>query len=133
MDLQLMSSSLSTHERSVIETMIKLNHSISEITCFIKWPLATITYELNRIKPYNAQQTHHLSQCHLRKRSGHQKRLLMCWALLSRPLITVFTMVFLKLSYQIYLIKGISCKRQFDGRRLVFAHGHSISKRPWSF
>ncbi|WP_367367698.1 helix-turn-helix domain-containing protein [Leuconostoc pseudomesenteroides] len=51
-DLQLISSSLSAHERSVIETMIQLNHSIREIARFLKRSSATITYELNRIKPY---------------------------------------------------------------------------------
>ncbi len=49
-----MSSSLSSHERSVIETMTKLNHSIREIARFLKRFPATITYELNRIKPYDA-------------------------------------------------------------------------------
>lgn len=45
--LQLMSSSLSAHERSVIETMIKLNHSTREVARFLKRSPATITYELN--------------------------------------------------------------------------------------
>ncbi|WP_349584936.1 helix-turn-helix domain-containing protein [Leuconostoc citreum] len=49
-----MSSSLSSHERSVIETMIKLNHAIREIDRFLNRSPATITYELNGIGPYNA-------------------------------------------------------------------------------
>lgn len=44
-----MSSSLSSHERSVIETMIKLNHSIREIARFLNRSPATIAYELKRI------------------------------------------------------------------------------------
>lgn len=42
-----MFSSLSSHERSVIETMIKLNHSIREIARFLKRSPATISYEYN--------------------------------------------------------------------------------------
>ncbi|MCT4379059.1 helix-turn-helix domain-containing protein, partial [Leuconostoc falkenbergense] len=66
-----MSSSLSSHERSVIETMIKLNHSIREIARFLKRSPATIAYELNRIHPYNAQQAHHLAQCSRHKHGRH--------------------------------------------------------------
>lgn len=47
-----MSSSLSTHKRSVIETMIKLNYAIREIARFLKCSPATINYKLNQIKPY---------------------------------------------------------------------------------
>ncbi|WP_349534022.1 helix-turn-helix domain-containing protein [Leuconostoc citreum] len=49
-----MFSSLSSHERSVIETIIKLNHSIRDITRFLNRSPATIAYELKRITPYNA-------------------------------------------------------------------------------
>lgn len=37
-----MSSSLSSHKRSVIETMLKLNHSIREIARFLNRSPATI-------------------------------------------------------------------------------------------
>lgn len=50
-----MPSRLSSHGRSFIETMIKLNHSIRNIARFLNRSPATIAYELNRIKPYNAQ------------------------------------------------------------------------------
>jgi transposase, IS30 family len=66
-----MSSSLSVYKRSVIETMIKLNHSIREIARFLKRSPATITYDLNRIHPYNAQQAHHLAQCNRHKNVRH--------------------------------------------------------------
>lgn len=45
-----MSSSLSAHERSVIETMIKLNNSTREVARFLKRSPATISYELSRVK-----------------------------------------------------------------------------------
>jgi len=57
-----MSSSLSSHERSVIETMIKHNHLIREIARFLNRSPATIAYELNRIKPYNAKLAHILAK-----------------------------------------------------------------------
>ena len=66
-----MSSSLFVYERSVIETMIKLKHSIREIASFLKRSPAIITYELNRINPYNAQQAHHLAQCNQHKHGRH--------------------------------------------------------------
>ena len=66
-----MSSSLSAHERSVIETMIKLNHSIRAIARFLKRSPATITYESNRINPYTAQQAHHLAKCNQHKHCRH--------------------------------------------------------------
>lgn len=47
--------SLPSHERSVIETMFKLTHSIHEIGHFLKRSPAIITYEINLIKPYTSQ------------------------------------------------------------------------------
>ena len=44
-----MSSSLSSHEHPVIETIIKLNHSTREIVRSLNRLLATITYELSWI------------------------------------------------------------------------------------
>ncbi len=70
-----MSFSLPVHERFVIETVIKLNHSIHAIARFLKLSPATITYyKSSRIKPYNAQQVHHLVQCNQNKH-GHYSSL----------------------------------------------------------
>ena len=146
-----MSSSLSAHERSVIETMVKLNHSIREIARFLKRSPATITYELNRIKPYNAQQAHHLAQCNRHKHGRHPTLTpeisaflnhhigILKWSpetaahvlgIAFKPLYNWIHHGLLKIKLSDLPDKGIRHKRQSDGRRRVFAHGRSIEKRP---
>ena len=144
-----MSSSLAAHEHSVIETMIKLNHSIREIARFLKRSPATITYELNRIKPYDAQQAHHLAQCNQHQHGRHSsltpeisaflnhKIGILKWSpetaahVLGIAFKTIYNWIhhgLLKIKIYDLPDKGIRHKRESDGRRRVFAYGHSTSK-----
>lgn len=142
-----MSSSLSAHERSVIETMNKFNHSTREIARFLKRSPATITYELNRIKPYNAQQAHHLAQCNQHKYGRHPDLTpeistflnhhigILQWSPLTAAHVLgiAFKTIYNWIHHGLLKIKASDLpdnKRQSDGRRRVFAHGRSIEKRP---
>lgn len=149
-----MSSTLSAHERSVIETMIKLNHSIRKIARFLKHPPKTIIYELNRIHPDNAQQTHHLAQCNQHKHGRHPSLTpeisaflnhhigILKWSpktpeaaahVLGIAFKTIYNWIhhgLLKIKVSDLPDKGIRGKRQCDRRRRVFVHGRSIEKRP---
>ncbi len=146
-----MSSSLSSHERSVIETMIKLNHSIREIARFLNRSPATIAYELKRITPYNATIAHTLAKQNKHKH-GRCSSLtpelsaflnyhigILKWSpetaahVLGIAFKTIYNWInhgLLKIKVSDLPDKGIRRQRQFDGRRHVFAHGRSIEKRP---
>lgn len=131
--------------------MIKLNYSTREIARFLKRSPATITYELNRIHRYKAQQAHYLTQCNQHKHGRHPSLTpeisaflnhhigILKWSpeTAAHVLCIAFKNIYnwihhglLKIKVSDLPDKGIRHKRQSDGRRRVFAHGLSIEKRP---
>ena len=138
-----MSFSLSSHERSVIETMIKLHHSIREIARFLNRSPATIAYELNRIKPYNTQQAHHLAQCN-QNIHGHYPSLtpeisvllnyhigILKWVPETAALVlgTTFKTIYNWINHGLLKVKVSDLLDKSIRRKCVFAHGRSIKKR----
>ncbi|ORI61574.1 helix-turn-helix domain-containing protein, partial [Leuconostoc mesenteroides] len=51
-------SSLSSDERTVIQTLLELNFSIRGIARFLNRSPATISVEIRQVTPYNAKQAH---------------------------------------------------------------------------
>lgn len=57
-----MSSILSSHERSVSQTLLAVHYSIHAIARFLKRSPTTIAYEIKRVSPYNAEIAQQLSK-----------------------------------------------------------------------
>ncbi|WP_143471037.1 helix-turn-helix domain-containing protein, partial [Leuconostoc mesenteroides] len=51
-------SSLSSDERTVVQTLLELNFSIRGIARFLNHSPATISVEIRQVTPYNAKQAH---------------------------------------------------------------------------
>lgn len=61
-------TSLSSDERTVIQTLLGLNFSLRGIARFLNRSPATISVEIRQVTPYNAKQAHQLAlaQRHMR-------------------------------------------------------------------
>lgn len=146
-------TSLSSQERTVIQTLLELNYSIRAIARFIKRSPSTVSIEIHQVTPYKAEIAHALAlkKRHLRGRHdtltpaiavflNHHIGILK-WSpetaahVLGLPFKTIYNWLNdsrLKLSLADLPDKGIRQKRQSDGRRQVFVHGRSIETRPAS-
>ena len=131
-------TSLSSQERTVIQTLLELNYSVRAIARFIKRSPSTVSIEIHQVTPYKAEIAHALALKKRHLRGRHDTL---------TPAIAVFLnhhIGILKWSPEtaahvlglpfktIYNWKGIRQKRQSDGRRQVFVHGRSIETRPES-
>ena len=146
-------TSLSSQERTVIQTLLELNYSVRAIARFIKRSPSTVSIEIHQVTPYKAEIAHALAlkKRHLRGRHdtltpaiavflNHHIGILK-WSpetaahVLGLPFKTIYNWLNagrLKLSLADLPDKGIRQKRQSDGRRQVFVHGRSIETRPES-
>ena len=146
-------TSLSSQERTVIQTLLALNYSVRAIARFINRSPATVSVEIHQVTPYKADTAHELalSNRHLRGRHhtptpaiavflNHHIGILK-WSpetaahVLGLPFKTICNWLnkgLLKLNLSDLPDKGIRKKRQSDGRRQVFVHGRSIETRPKS-
>ncbi|OQJ81022.1 hypothetical protein BMS84_09750 [Leuconostoc pseudomesenteroides] len=50
-------TSLSSQERTVIQTLLELNYSVRAIARFIKRSPSTVSIEIHQVTPYKAQVT----------------------------------------------------------------------------
>ncbi|MGX7063188.1 helix-turn-helix domain-containing protein, partial [Leuconostoc mesenteroides subsp. cremoris] len=64
-------SSLSSDERTVIQTLLELNFSIRGIARFLNRSPATISVEIRQVTPYNAKQAHQLALAKRHIRGRH--------------------------------------------------------------
>ncbi|ORI59083.1 IS30 family transposase, partial [Leuconostoc mesenteroides subsp. cremoris] len=134
-------SSLSSDERTVIQTLLELNFSIRGIARFLNRSPATISVEIRQVTPYNAKQAHQLA---LAKRHicGRHSTLtadiavflnqhigVLKWSpetaahVLDIPFKNIYNWInhgLLKVKCSDLPDKGIRQKRQADGRRQVF-------------
>ncbi|MBZ5945561.1 IS30 family transposase, partial [Leuconostoc gasicomitatum] len=146
-------TSLSSQERTVIQTLLELNYSIRAIARFINRSPATVSVEIHQVTPYKADIAHALAlkKRHLRGRHHtltpavavflNEHIGILKWSpetaahVLGLPFKTIYNWLNagrLKLSLADLPDKGIRQKRQSDGRRQVFVHGRSIESRPKS-
>lgn len=146
-------TSLSSQERTVIQTLLELNYSVRAIASFINRSPSTVSVEIHQVTPYKADTAHELAlnKRHLRGRPctlttaigfflNHHIGILK-WSpetaahVLGLPFKTIYNWInngLLKLNLSDLPDKGIRRKRQSDGRRQVFVHGRSIETRPES-
>ncbi|AWV38911.1 hypothetical protein CD198_10510 (plasmid) [Leuconostoc mesenteroides] len=63
-------TSLSSSERTVIQTMLQLNYSVRALACFINRSPPTISVEIHQVASYSANAANKLTEmkCHLRGR-----------------------------------------------------------------
>ncbi len=63
-------TSLSSQERTVIQTLLELNYSVRANACFIKRSPSTVSIEIHQVTPYKAEIAHALAlkKRHLRGR-----------------------------------------------------------------
>ena len=63
-------TSLSSQERTVIQTLLELNYSVRAIARFIKRSPSTVSIEIHQVTPYKAEIAHALTlkKRHLRGR-----------------------------------------------------------------
>lgn len=127
-------SILSSHERSVIQTLLAVHYSIRAIARFLKRSPTTIASEIKRVSPYNAETAQQLAKGNMQRRVRHNS--------LTPEIATHELGIAFKTNYnwidQGLLSVGLSDfpdqgnrrKRSHDGRHQVFAHGHSIEQRP---
>lgn len=146
-------SSLSSDERTVIQTLLELHFSIRAIAKFLNRSPATISVEIRQLTPYNAKQAHQLvlAKRHMRGRHTtltadiafflNQHIFVLKWSpetaahILGLPFKNIYNWInhgLLKVKCTDLPDKGIRQKRQADGRRQVFVHGLSIESRPAS-
>ncbi|CUW17823.1 Mobile element protein [Leuconostoc gelidum subsp. gasicomitatum] len=146
-------SSLSSDERTVIQTLLQLNFSIRAIARFLNRSPATVSVEIRQVTPYNAEQAHQLALAkrHIRERQMtlttdiaiflNQQIGVLKWSpetaahILGLPFKTIYNWInngLLKVKLSDLPDKGIRQKRQSDGRRQVFVHSRSIESRPAS-
>ncbi|MFL2050462.1 IS30 family transposase [Leuconostoc mesenteroides] len=124
-------TSLSSQERTVIQTLLELNYSARAIARFIKRSPSTVSIEIHQITPYKAEIAHALALKKRHLRGRHDTL---------TPAIAFF------LNHHIGILKwspetaahvlGLPFKTIYnwlnDGRRQVFVHGRSIETRPES-
>ncbi|WP_349546398.1 helix-turn-helix domain-containing protein, partial [Leuconostoc suionicum] len=142
-------TSLSSQERTVIQTLLELNYSVRAIACFINRSPSKASVEIHQVTPYKSDTAHELAlnKRHLRGRPctlttaigfflNHHIGILK-WSpetaahVLGLSFKTINNGL-LKLKLSDLPDKGIRRKRQADGRRQVFIHGRSIETRPES-
>lgn len=130
-------SSLSSDERTVIQTLLELNFSIRGIARFLNRSPATISGEIRQVTPHNAKQAHQLAlaKCHIRGRHStltadiavflNQQIGVLKWSpetaahVLDIPFKNIYTWInhgLLKVKYSDLPDKGIRQKRQADSR-----------------
>ena len=146
-------TSLSSQERTVIQTLLELNYSVRAIARFINRSPATVSVEIHQVTPYKADIAHALAlkKRHLRGRHHtltpaivvflNEHIGILKWSpataayVLGLPFKTIYNWLNagqLKLSVVDLPDKGIRQKRQSNGRRQVFVHGRLIESRPKS-
>ena len=146
-------TSLSSQERTVIQTLLELNYSVRAIARFISRSPATVSVEIHQVTPYKADIAHALAlkKRHLRGRHDtltpaiavflNEHIGILKWSpetaahVLGLPFKTIYNWLNagrLKLTLADLPDKGIRQKRKSDGRRQVFVHGRSIETRPKS-
>ncbi|MGZ0001504.1 IS30 family transposase [Leuconostoc mesenteroides] len=146
-------TSLSSQERTVIQTLLELNYSVRAIARFIKRSPSTVSIEIHQVTPYKAEIAHALALKKLHLRGRHHTLTpaiavflnehigILKWSpetaahVLGLPFKTIYNWLNagrLKLSLADLPDKGSRQKRQSDGRRQVFVHGRSIETRPES-
>ncbi|WP_394468264.1 IS30 family transposase [Leuconostoc mesenteroides] len=144
-------TSLSSQERTVIQTLLELHYSVRAIARFINRSPSTVSIEIHQVTPYKAEIAHALAlkKRHLRGRHDtltpaiavflNEHIGILKWSpetaahVLGLPFKTIYNWLNagrLKLSLADLPDKGIRQKRQSDGRRQVFVHGRSIESRP---
>ncbi|MEX0380704.1 IS30 family transposase [Leuconostoc sp. MS02] len=148
-----MSSILSSHERSVIQTLLEVHYSIRAIARFLKRSPTTIAYEIKRVSPYNAEIAKHLAKENRQRRGRRNCLTPEIAAFLNQHLgvykwspetaahelgiafKTIYNWIddgLLSVGLSDLPDQGTRRKRSHDGRHRVFAHGRSIEQRPKS-
>ena len=84
-------TSLSSQERTIIQTLLELNYSVRAIARFIKRSPSTVSIEIHQVTPYKAEITHALALKKRHLRGRHDKL---------TPAIAVF------LNHHIGILKG---------------------------
>ncbi|MDG9751076.1 helix-turn-helix domain-containing protein, partial [Leuconostoc mesenteroides] len=146
-------TSLSSQERTVIQTLLEMNYSVRAIARFSNRSPSTVSVEIHQVTPYKADAAHELAlnKRYLRGRPctpttaigfflNHHIGILR-WSpetaahILGLPFKTIYNWInngLIKLKMSDLPGKGIRRKRQSDGRRQVFVHGRWIETRPES-
>ncbi|CAK1227234.1 IS30 family (Tra8) [Fructobacillus tropaeoli] len=70
-------TSLSSQERTVIQTLLELNYSVRAIARFIDRSPATVSVEIHQVTPYKADIAHALALKKKRHLRSHQKLMFM--------------------------------------------------------